>query len=175
LRFGKGIEVGHVFKLGTKYSKALNATFLDKNGREAPIIMGCYGIGIDRTVAAAIEQSHDENGIIFPICVAPFQVTVLLLETHEHRVREVADTLYEHLNDLGLTVLLDDRDERPGFKLKDADLLGIPVRVTVSVRTLQKDAIEIKLRSGRDLTLVPVSRAPAAIKEVVQGLYDSLR
>jgi prolyl-tRNA synthetase len=175
LRFGKGIEVGHIFKLGTKYSKALNATFLDKNGREAPIIMGCYGIGIDRTVAAAIEQSHDENGIMFPISIAPFQVTILLLETHEPRVREVADTLYEHLNGLGLTVLLDDRDERPGFKLKDADLLGIPVRVTVSVRTLQKDAVEIKLRSDRNLTLLPVSKSPAAIKEVVQGLYDSLR
>jgi len=175
LRFGKGIEVGHVFKLGTKYSKALNATFLDKNGQEAPIIMGCYGIGIGRTVAAAIEQSHDENGIIFPISIAPFEVTILLLETHEPQVREVAETLYQHLIDLGLTVLLDDRDERPGFKLKDADLLGIPVRVTVSVRTLQKDAIETKLRSDRDLTLIPVSKAPAAIKEVVQGLYDSLK
>jgi prolyl-tRNA synthetase len=175
LRFGKGIEVGHVFKLGTKYSKALNATFLDKNGQEALLIMGCYGIGIGRTVAAAIEQSHDENGIIFPMSIAPFEVTILLLETHEPQVREVAETLYKHLNDLGLTVLLDDRDERPGFKLKDADLLGIPVRVTVSVRTLQKNAIETKLRSEKDLTLLPVNNAPAAIKEVVQGLYDSLK
>ncbi len=174
LRFGRGIEVGHIFKLGTKYSKALNATFLDKNGREAPMIMGCYGIGIERTVAAAIEQSHDGNGIIFPISISPFEVTILPLETHEAQVSSAADTLYDRLSEMGLTVLLDDRDERPGFKLMDADLLGTPVRVTVSVRTLQKDSIEIKRRSEKDLTLIPVNKAPAAIREVVQSLYDSL-
>jgi len=175
LRFGKGIEVGHIFKLGTKYSKALKANFLDRNGQETPIIMGCYGIGIERTVAAAIEQSHDENGIIFPICICPFEVTILPLEIHESHVRKVAENLYQHLSDLGLTVFLDDRGERPGFKLKDADLLGIPVRVTVSLRTLKKDDIEIKLRSKPDLRLIPVSNAPKAVKEVVQGLYDSLK
>lgn len=175
LRFGKGIEVGHIFKLGTKYSKALKANFLDRNGQETPIIMGCYGIGIERTVAAAIEQSHDENGIIFPISICPFEVTILPLEIHESHVRKVAENLYQHLSDLGLTVFLDDRDERPGFKLKDADLLGIPVRVTVSLRTLKKDDIEIKLRSKPDLRLIPASNAPKAVKEVVQGLYDSLK
>lgn len=174
LRFGRGIEVGHIFKLGTKYSKALNATFLDKNGREAPMIMGCYGIGIERTVAAAIEQSHDANGIIFPISISPFEVTILPLETHEAQVSSAADTLYDRLSEMGLTVLLDDRDERPGFKLMDADLLGTPVRVTVSLRTLQKDSIELKRRSEKDLTLIPVNKAPAAIREVVQSLYDSL-
>lgn len=175
LDFSKGIEVGHIFKLGTKYSKALSATFLDKGGREVPIIMGCYGIGIARTVAAAIEQSHDEQGIVFPISLSPFEVTILPLETHEPRVREVSDALYQHLSDLGLSVLLDDREERPGFKLKDADLLGIPVRATVSLRALQKESIEIKLRSERDLKYIPVTQAPEAIKEVVQGLYDSLK
>jgi len=175
LDFSKGIEVGHIFKLGTKYSKALSATFLDKGGREVPIIMGCYGIGIGRTVAAAIEQSHDEHGIVFPISISPFEVTILPLETHEPRVREVADALYQHLSDLGLSVLLDDREERPGFKLKDADLLGIPVRATVSLRTLQKESIEMRLRSDRDLKFIPVTHAPEAIKEVVQGLYDSLK
>ena len=175
LLFGKGIEVGHIFKLGTKYSKALKANFLDRNGQETPIIMGCYGIGIERTVAAAIEQSHDENGIIFPVSICPFEVTILPLEVHGSHVREVAENLYQHLSDLGVTVFLDDRDERPGFKLKDADLLGIPVRVTVSLRTLKKDAVEIKLRSKPDLRLIPASNAPKAVKEVVQGLYDSLK
>jgi len=175
LLFGKGIEVGHIFKLGTKYSKALKANFLDRNGQETPIIMGCYGIGIERTVAAAIEQSHDENGIIFPVSICPFEVTILPLEIHESHVRKVAENLYQHLSDLGVTVFLDDRDERAGFKLKDADLLGIPVRVTVSLRTLKKDDIEIKLRSRPDLRLIPASNAPKAVKEVVQGLYDSLK
>jgi len=175
LQFGKGIEVGHVFKLGTKYSGTLKANFLDKSGRETPFVMGCYGIGIGRTVAAAIEQGHDENGIVFPISISPFEVTILPLEMHEAHVREVAENLYQQLSDLGLTVFLDDRDERPGFKLKDADLLGVPVRVTVSLRTLKKDAIEIKLRSKPDLRLMPVNKAPQALKQVVQNLHDSLR
>jgi prolyl-tRNA synthetase len=174
LLFGKGIEVGHVFKLGTKYSTALKADFLDRNGQETPFVMGCYGIGIGRIVAAAIEQSHDENGIIFPISISPFEVTILPLEMHEAHVKEVAENLCQQLSDLGLTVFIDDRDERPGFKLKDADLLGIPVRVTVSLRTLKKDAIEIKVRSKPDLRLIPVDKAPKAVKEVVQVLYDSL-
>ena len=174
LLFGKGIEVGHVFKLGTKYSTALKADFLDRNGQETPFVMGCYGIGIGRIVAAAIEQSHDENGIIFPISISPFEVTILPLEMHEAHVREVAENLCQQLSDLGLTVFIDDRDERPGFKFKDADLLGIPVRVTVSLRTLKKNAIEIKVRSKPDLRLIPVDKAPKAVKEVVQVLYDSL-
>jgi prolyl-tRNA synthetase len=175
LRFGKGIEVGHVFKLGTKYSKALKACFLDKNGQESTIIMGCYGIGIGRIIAAAIEQSHDENGIIFPISISPFEVTMLPLELHEPRVKEVVEKLYQDLNDMGVVVFLNDRDERPGFKFKDADLLGTPVRVTVSSRTLQKNAVEIKLRSSPELRLVPVADAPKSIKETIQNLYDSLK
>jgi len=175
LRFGKGIEVGQVFKLGTKYSTTLKANFLDKNGRETPIIMGCYGIGIGRVVAAIIEQSHDESGIIFPVSISPFEVTILPLEIHEATVRKVAENLYQHLNDLGLSVFFDDRDERPGFKLKDADLLGIPVRATVSLRTLKSDSVEIKLRSNQDLRLISINKTPKAIKEVVQSLYDSLK
>jgi len=175
LVFGKGIEVGQVFKLGTKYSTALKANFLDKNGRETPIIMGCYGIGIGRVVAAIIEQSRDENGIIFPISISPFEVTILPLEIHETTVRKVAENLYQHLSNLGLAVFLDDRDERPGFKLKDADLLGIPVRATVSLRTLKSDSIEIKLRSKPDLRLLSIDKTPEVIKKVVQSLYDSLK
>jgi prolyl-tRNA synthetase len=175
LQFGKGIEVGHVFKLGVKYSNALKANFLDKNGQETPIIMGCYGIGIGRTVAAAIEQCHDENGIIFPISISPFEVTILPLELHESLVKEVSEQLYGQLSDEGLSVFLDDRDERPGFKFKDADLLGTPVRVTVSTRTLQKDSVEIKLRSSPELDLIPVREATKAIRNTVQSLYDSLK
>ncbi|MFO8165463.1 MAG: proline--tRNA ligase [Thermodesulfobacteriota bacterium] len=175
LKFGKGIEVGQVFKLGTKYSSALNANFLDKNGQETPIIMGCYGIGIGRVVAAIIEQSCDENGIIFPISISPFDVAILPLEMHEARVREVAENLYQHLSDMGLGVFLDDRDERPGFKLKDADLLGIPVRVAVSLRTLKTNSVEIKLRSKTTLRLISIAETTQAIKEVVKSLYDSLK
>ena len=175
LLFSKGIEVGQVFKLGVKYSKALGANFLNKNGQETPIIMGCYGIGIGRVVAAIIEQNRDENGIIFPMSISPFEVTILPLELHEATVRKVAENLYWHLSNLGLAVFLDDRDERPGFKLKDADLLGIPVRVTVSLRTLKSDSIEIKLRSQQDLRLLPIDKTPQAIREVVKSLYDSLK
>jgi prolyl-tRNA synthetase len=174
LRFGKGIEVGHVFKLGVKYSKAFKATYLDKKGQEKPIIMGCYGIGIGRTVAAAIEQCHDDNGIIFPISISPFEVTILPLELHEVRVKEAAERLYRQLSDEGLSVFFDDRDERPGLKFKDADLLGSPVRVTVSTRTLDKNSVEIKLRSSSKLDLIPVQEAPTAIRETVRSLYDSL-
>jgi prolyl-tRNA synthetase len=174
LCFGKGIEVGHVFKLGVKYSNALKAAILDKNGHEAPIIMGCYGIGVGRTVAAAIEQCHDDNGIIFPVSISPFEVAILPLELHESRVKEVAEQLYRQLNEEGLSAFLDDRDERPGLKFKDADLLGTPVRVTVSTRTLHKDSVEIKLRSGQKLDLIPVQEATKAISETIQSLYDSL-
>jgi prolyl-tRNA synthetase len=174
LCFGKGIEVGHVFKLGVKYSNALKATILDKNGHENPIIMGCYGIGVGRTVAAAIEQCHDDNGIIFPVSISPFEVTILPLELHESRVKEVAEQLFRQLNEEGLSAFLDDRDERPGLKFKDADLLGTPVRVTVSTRTLHKDSVEIKLRSGQKLDLIPVQEATKAISETIQSLYDSL-
>jgi len=175
LNFSKGIEVGHVFKLGTKYSKALKANFLDSNGKENPFIMGCYGIGIGRTIAAAIEQSHDDNGIIFPISISPFEVILLPLEMYDPHVTEVAESLYHNLQSLGMAVFFDDRDERAGFKLKDADLLGIPVRATVSLKTLKRDSIEIKLRSDKDLKLMPVGKAPGAIKTIVQGLYDSLK
>ena len=175
LLFGKGIEVGHVFKLGTKYSKALEAKFLGRDGRENPLVMGCYGIGIGRLVAAAIEQSHDDNGIIFPVSIAPFEVTILPLEMYEAGVKNAAEELYRCLSEQGLAVFLDDRDERPGFKFKDADLLGIPVRVTVSLRTLKNDSFEIKLRHNSELSLVSVSKAPEAIKEIIQSLYDSLK
>jgi len=174
LKFSRGIEVGHIFKLGTKYSKAMGALYADESGEERPIIMGCYGIGVGRTVAAAIEQNHDENGIIFPIPIAPFEVVVLPLQMNEPAVVDAADTLYRHLQEQGLDVLLDDRDLRAGAKFKDADLLGTPLRITVGSRSLEKGLVEIKLRSEKESALVPLNEAPGNIREHVKKLYDSL-
>jgi prolyl-tRNA synthetase len=175
IRFGKGIEVGHIFKLGTKYSKALKAVFLDEAGKEMPIIMGCYGIGVGRTVAAAIEQNHDKDGIIFPIPIAPFEVTILPLQMHESSVVAAAEALYTDLNDYGLDVLLDDREERAGVKFNDADLLGIPVRVTVGLRGVKNGQLELRLRSESETVNISVQDAPTVIREKVKDLYDSLK
>ena len=173
--FGRGIEVGHVFKLGTKYSEAMKAVFLNEQGKEIPMIMGCYGIGIGRTVAAAIEQNHDKDGIVFPVPVAPFEVTILPLQMHDETVVETARKLYEDLLAKGIDVLLDDRDERAGVKFKDADLLGIPVRITVGSRGLKNGQVEVKLRSEPESFMLPVDNAATAISETVKGLYDSLK
>jgi prolyl-tRNA synthetase len=175
IQFGRGIEVGHIFKLGTKYSKALKAVFLDEQGKERPIIMGCYGIGVGRTVAAAIEQNHDEKGIIFPIPISPFEVTILPLQIHETSVAETAEKIYHDLLDQDIDVLLDDRDERAGVKFNDADLLGIPVRVTVGLRGVRNGQIEVKLRADSESIVVPIEHASATIIEKRKDLYDSLK
>jgi prolyl-tRNA synthetase len=175
IAFGRGIEVGHVFKLGVKYSKAMKAVFLNEQGKEIPTIMGCYGIGIGRTVAAAIEQNHDKDGIDFPIPVAPFEVTILPLQMHNEPVVEAASGIYGDLMDMGIDVLLDDRDERAGVKFKDADLLGIPVRITVGSRGLKNGEVEVKLRSEPDSFTVPLEGAAGAISDTVKGLYDSIK
>lgn len=175
IRFQRGIEVGHIFKLGTKYSQALNAVFLDEKGKESTIIMGCYGIGVGRTVAAAIEQNHDKDGIIFPIPVSPFEVTILPLQMHETSVVETAERVYRELLDHGIDVILDDRDERAGVKFNDADLLGIPVRLTVGVRGIKNGQVELKLRTESESTIVPVKDASAIVKEKVKNLYDPLK
>jgi prolyl-tRNA synthetase len=146
LRSSRGIEVGHVFKLGTKYSEAMNATFVDADGKERFFIMGCYGIGIGRTVAAAIEQNYDENGIVFPLSLAPFQIVVLPLNMKDERIKSVGEDIYRKLINLGTDVIIDDREESAGIKFKDADLIGIPIHITVGPRTLKEDAVEIKLR-----------------------------
>jgi len=174
IRFGRGIEVGHVFKLGTKYSQALKAIFLDDQGKEKPIIMGCYGIGVGRTVAAAIEQNHDKDGIIFPIPVSPFEVTILPLQMHDGAVVEAAEKIYRELMADHIDVLLDDRDERAGVKFKDADLVGIPVRVTVGSRGAKEGQVEIKLRSQSESMNVPIGGASAFVRDKVKKLYDSL-
>jgi prolyl-tRNA synthetase len=175
IQFGRGIEVGHVFKLGTKYSKAMGAVFLDEEGLEKPIVMGCYGIGVGRTVAAAIEQNHDENGIIFPIPLAPYEVVILPLQMHEQEVVTASEKMYRELSESGLDVLLDDRDLRAGVKFNDADLLGTPVRVTVGMRNLKTGQVEMKLRPEKESSQVPLQEASARIKQKVKELYDSTK
>jgi prolyl-tRNA synthetase len=175
LRFDRGIEVGHVFKLGTKYSKAMRAVYLDERGEEQLIFMGCYGIGVGRTVAAAIEQNHDENGIIFPISMAPFEVVILPLQMHEKTVVESSETVYEALLDRGIDVLLDDRDVRGGIKFKDADLLGTPVRITLGARSLKDGQAELKLRRGSESTFVPLQNTPEVVAGIVKELHDSIK
>ena len=146
LELTEGIEVGHIFKLGTGYSESMNATFSDKDGVEKHLVMGCYGVGVSRIVAAAIEQNHDENGIVFPIPLAPFTVILLNLGLQDKEITDVAEMLYRELQEAGVDVLLDDRDERPGFKFKDADLLGIPFRVTIGKNFVKNGLVEVRQR-----------------------------
>ena len=164
----RGIEVGHVFKLGTKYSAALGATVLDEKGEERTLFMGCYGIGVGRTVAAAIEQNNDANGIIWPMPIAPFQVIVTMVNPKEDEVRLAAEKLYEELLALGVEALLDDRDERPGSKFKDADLIGIPLRVTVGARGLKEGALELQERRSGERTMLPVAETARLLAERVR-------
>ncbi len=164
----RGIEVGHIFKLGTKYSESMGALFIDEAGKERPIIMGCYGIGIGRTVAAAIEQNHDEAGIIWPAPLAPYQIHLLPINVNDGKTRKAADSLYETLQMEGYSVLYDDRDIGAGIKFKDADLLGMPVRITVSARTLKEDSVEVKARRDEKAELVHVDEVVAFVEEFLK-------
>jgi prolyl-tRNA synthetase len=166
-RTDKGIEVGHTFKLGTKYSKAMGATYLDDQGKEKEIVMGCYGIGVGRTVAAAIEQSYDQNGIIFPMPIAPFQVLILPVNTKIDLLRESAEQLYQELIEKEIEVLLDDREESPGVKFKDADLIGIPLRLTLGEKNLKKGWVEIKKRRTGEIFLVKREEVVSTVKEMI--------
>ena len=159
----RGIEVGQVFYLGRKYSELMGATYLDAEGRERPIEMGCYGIGISRLVAAAVEQNHDDNGIIWPSSIAPFQVLVLPINYTDKATREAADLLYGELRQRGLEVLLDDRDERPGVKFKDGDLIGIPLRITIGAKGLQKGSLELRWRREGKSIDIPITGAAQTI------------
>lgn len=165
----RGIEVGHIFKLGDSYSKSMKATFQDSNGEDRFFIMGCYGIGVSRTVAAAIEQNHDENGIIFPLPLAPFQVIILNLDPKNEKISNAADVLYSGLMEDGIEVLLDDRDERPGVKFKDADLIGIPFRVTIGKRFAQDGEIEIRIRSDGKTTSLPAADTKEELIKMIQA------
>jgi len=169
----RGIEVGHVFKLGTKYSEALGATVQDEAEQERALVMGCYGIGIGRTVAASIEQNNDENGIIWPMPIAPFQLLITMLNPKDEAVRDASEKLYSELMDAGIDVLLDDRDERPGSKFKDADLIGIPIRVTVGARGLQEDAFEVQERAVGEREMIPVAQAVQTLTERVASALEA--
>lgn len=169
LELFRGIEVGHIFKLGTKYSQKLGCNFLDAEGNDNPMTMGCYGLGIGRTVAAAIEQNHDKDGIIWPLPLAPFQVLIIALDPSLEEVSSLAENLYGSLTDQNIDVLYDDRAERPGVKFKDADLVGIPVRIVIGKRGLANGEVEISLRSDREKIMVPVDDALGKLLELVGG------
>ena len=164
LKMTRGIEAGQVFTLGTKYSKALHATFLDENGKEKPLVMGCYGIGVSRTMAAAIEQNNDENGIIWPKAIAPFEVVVVPVNAKNEDQLRISEEIYHELKTKGVDVLLDDRKERAGVKFKDADLIGYPLRITVGPKAVEEDSVELKIRRNGDM--VNVTKADAAAKAV---------
>jgi len=174
LFFKKGIEVGQLFKLGTKYSEKLGAKFLDETGKEQPCLMGCYGIGINRIVASAIELGNDDNGIIWPISIAPFEVIVTCVNQDDSKVVDTAEKIYRQLQDYGIDVLLDDRDLRGGVKFKDADLLGIPVRITVGSKSVAQGNVEIKLRAESKSQKVSIKEAANKTIELVDSLKKQL-
>jgi len=175
VQFKKGIEVGQVFKLGTKYSKKLGANFKDEAGELHPCLMGCYGIGINRILASAIELYNDENGIIWPISIAPFEVIVTPVNQDDPDVVRVAEDLYRTLTDAGIEVLLDDRDVRGGIKFKDADLIGIPIRVTVGKKSVVEGNVEVKLRVEKDSKKTPIAETPQKVIELVNSLKDRVK
>jgi prolyl-tRNA synthetase len=168
-RIQRGIEVGHVFYLGTKYSKAMNATFLGEDGKETFIEMGCYGIGVGRTAAAAIEQNFDDSGIIWPMPIAPFHVSLVRL-SNDADVVTAADALYKDLLSQNIEVLYDDRDERPGVKFKDNDLIGCPVRVTFGGRSLKEGLVELKMRNSAEIEKLPLDQIAAEVVARVRRL-----
>ncbi|HHY74660.1 MAG TPA: proline--tRNA ligase [Bacillus bacterium] len=164
IQFAEGIEVGHVFKLGTVYSESMKATYLDENGKSHPMIMGCYGIGVSRTVAAIVEQHHDENGIIWPVSVTPFEVHLIPINMKTEAQKELADEIYEQLNRASISVLYDDRNERPGVKFADSDLFGFPIRVTVG-KKCEEGIVEVKLRKSGEVVEVAVAELIDCLKE----------
>ena len=170
LEHAKGIEVGQVFKLGTKYSEALQATFLDQNGRPNPMIMGCYGIGVSRTLAAAIEQYHDENGIIWPRSIAPFEAVIVPINAKDDALMSTSQTIYTALQQAGVDVLLDDRKDRAGVKFKDADLIGYPLRITVSKNTLENNEVEIQIRKTGEALPCAIDSVATKVTELLQNL-----
>jgi len=169
LNLARGIEVGQVFKLGTKYSKSLNAKFLDENGQEKLMVMGCYGIGVTRTMAAAVEQNYDENGIIWPKSIAPYHVVIIPISAKDQEHMQIAENLYNQLAQLGIEVILDDRNERPGVKFKDADLIGFPVRLTVGKKSVTEGLIEYKLRTEENSVDIPLKEVIGEIVKYINS------
>jgi len=165
----QGIEVGHIFKLGTTYSQKFDASFIDEKGESRPLVMGCYGLGLSRLMAAVIEQNHDEKGIIWPLPIAPYQLYLCPLYKEGAKVAEVTEKLYAELEAAGFEVLFDDRQESPGVKFNDADLLGIPLRLTVSPRTLEKKSVELKRRAEKESELVPLAEIAGKLKTFIES------
>ena len=170
----RGIEVGHVFKLGTKYSKAMRCTFLDADGKEQLMTMGCYGLGVSRTMAAAIEQNHDDKGIIWPLPVAPYEVVLVLLNSDKEEVVEAAEGLYAKLLEAGIDVLFDDRPERPGVKFNDMDLIGFPVRIVVGKRGLDSGEIELSRRRDGERVSTPIDQLVPAVNKLLDELRGEI-
>jgi prolyl-tRNA synthetase len=168
LQFSRGIEIGHTFKLGTKYSKSMNASYLSADGKENLMTMGCYGIGVSRILAATIEQSHDENGIIWTDNIAPFELIIIPINYSDAKTKETVELIYKELSAKGLDILIDDRDERAGVKFKDADLIGIPYRITIGEKALANGHVEFKARrDGKDaLKLLKPQEAIAEILKI---------
>ena len=171
LRLRTAIEIGHVFKLGTKYSDSMGATYLDQNGQAQPLIMGCYGIGLNRIMAAAVEAHHDDDGIIWPMSIAPFEVLVIALDPKDEAAMKVAIDVHDQLAAAGVDVLLDDRDERAGFKFKDADLIGIPLRIVVGKKSLAAGGVEV---TERGTPGKPIMSAAAAVEHVTKRVREEL-
>ena len=166
----RGIEVGQVFKLGDKYSKALGATYLDESGQKRLIIMGCYGIGVSRTMAAAIEQNHDANGIIWPLAIAPYQAVVVPVNVKNEKQTALAETIYQRLTKAGWEVVLDDRPERAGVKFKDADLIGYPLRLTIGAKAVENAQVEVKARNAAEAEMIPLDNLETAVRELLERL-----
>ncbi|MGK7958025.1 MAG: proline--tRNA ligase [Crocosphaera sp.] len=171
LASARGIEVGHIFQLGTKYSQAMGATFTDENGEEKPIVMGCYGVGVSRLAQAAVEQSYDKDGIIWPVAIAPYHVIVIVPNIKDEKQMEVAENLYNELNKIGVETLLDDRDERAGVKFKDADLIGIPFRV-VTGRSLKSGKVEVITRKTKESQEIELTNLRETLKNWVEDLKN---
>ncbi len=167
LKLLAAIEVGHIFKLGTKYSSTLSATFLNEDGKQKAFVMGCYGIGVTRILAAVIETHHDEAGIRWPLTIAPFPIVIVPINLGDSATRREADALYEKVTQAGLEALLDDREVSGGVKLKDADLIGFPIRILLSEKTLQQSSVELKLRSQASSTLVKSSEVVGSLKKLL--------
>ncbi|NLL29862.1 MAG: proline--tRNA ligase [Clostridiales bacterium] len=173
ITISRGTEVGHIFKLGTKYSEAMNAKFIDENGKEVPFVMGCYGIGVTRTMASIIEQNHDDNGIIWPLAVAPYHVNVIPVNTKDEMQMKVANDIYEELKAIGIDVIFDDRKERAGVKFKDSDLMGIPMRITVGKKVTEGE-VEFKLRTS-DVDNIKIEDVLSRVKEEFEKNKISIR
>ncbi|HEY9828556.1 MAG TPA: proline--tRNA ligase, partial [Stenomitos sp.] len=164
LKTARGIEIGHIFQLGTKYSTAMGATYTNEQGAEIPLVMGCYGVGVSRLAQAAVEQSHDKDGIIWPVAIAPYHAIVVIPNLKESAQVEAAEQLYQDLNAAGIETLLDDRDERPGVKFKDAELIGIPYRI-VTGRSLAQGKVEVVTRADRQSTELPIADVVSTLKD----------